>query len=157
MRLGCTRIKCSTRPRATGRPGADDRGALGLGVHVMRRPHDQHDPPFEGFRIVLVDLEGDLVLSVRDAGPQVLFGEGVLEGVEDDRLFVQLVLDRQHGGAKPAGVGQPSDPACADQQQAFGFAQALWHARPGPALRARERATAASTEARRAVRHGSTP
>ena len=33
-----------------------------------------------GFRIVLVDLEGDLVLSVRDTGP-VLFGEGVGEGV----------------------------------------------------------------------------
>jgi hypothetical protein len=44
-------------------------------------PDDQHDPPFKGFRIVLVDLEGDLVLSVRDTGPQVLFGEGVGEGV----------------------------------------------------------------------------
>jgi hypothetical protein len=37
----------------------------------------------------MVDLEGDLVLSIRDTGPQVLFGEGVLEGV-DDRLSCSL-------------------------------------------------------------------
>jgi hypothetical protein len=52
---------------------------------MMRRPHDQHNPSVEGFRIVLVDLEGDLVLSVRDTGPQVLVGEGVLDGAENDR------------------------------------------------------------------------
>ena len=92
---------------------------------MMRRPHDQHNPSVEGFRIVLVDLEGDLVLSVRDPGPQILFGEGVLEGAENDRPFVQLVQHRQHGGAKPAAVGQTSEPPCADQLQAFAFIQPL--------------------------------
>jgi hypothetical protein len=77
-------LRCGLGPRVG--PGADDRGALGLGVHVMRRPHDQHDPSFEGFQIELVDLEGDLVLSVRDTGPQVLFGEGVLAPVPVTRI-----------------------------------------------------------------------
>jgi hypothetical protein len=41
-------------------------------------------------------------------------------------LSADLIMpDRQHGGTKPAGAGQPSEPPCADQQQAFGFAQAL--------------------------------
>jgi hypothetical protein len=46
--------------------------ALGFGVQMMGRPHDQHDPSFERFRIDVVDLEGDLILSVRDTSPQVL-------------------------------------------------------------------------------------
>src|SRR5215469_3012510 len=50
-------------------PGADDRRALGLGVHVMRRPHDHHGPPLEPFRVDPVDLEGAPVLGVRDTGP----------------------------------------------------------------------------------------
>ena len=96
-----------------------------------------------------MDLEGDLVLSVRDTGPQVLFGEvsARVWKTTDDRLSCSLYRTGNTVGPKPADVGQPSDPPCADQQQAFGFAQALQHARPGPALRARERATAASTEA----------
>jgi hypothetical protein len=45
-----------------------------------------------GFRIVLVDLEGDLVLSVRDTGPQVLFGEvsARVWKTTDDRLSCSL-------------------------------------------------------------------
>jgi hypothetical protein len=57
------------RPRLG--PGADDRRALGLAVYMMRRPHDQHDPSLDQFKIELVDLEGDLVLGVGDTGCQV--------------------------------------------------------------------------------------
>src|SRR5215469_18635720 len=132
-------------------PGADDRRALGLGVHVMRRPHDHHGPPLELFRVELVDLEGDPVLGVRDTGPQVLIGERALEGVEDDRPFVQLVQDWQDGGANRAGIAQVPNPLCADQPQAFAFTQALYRARPGAVFRA------ARIEAHGVVRHGSTP
>jgi hypothetical protein len=83
-------------------PGADDRRALCLGVHVMRRAHDQHNPSVEGFRIVLVDLEGDLVLSVRDPGPQVLFGEGVLEGA---RMVLLHSAGRLAQGRRTTGSG----------------------------------------------------
>ena len=83
MRVGCTRIKCSDPASGHGSAPALMIGARSASVFMVRRPHDQ---PFEGFRIVLVDLEGDLRLSARDTGPQVLFGEGVGEGVENDRI-----------------------------------------------------------------------
>ena len=105
------------------------------------------------FPIILVDLEGDLALSVRDTGPQVLLGEDGLEGVEDYRPFVQLVQDRLHSGAKAAGAGQTPEPPPADQLQALVLIQALQHARLAPP----SGRCAASAEAPSVIRHGSAP
>jgi hypothetical protein len=125
MRVGCTRIKCSDP--ASGH-GLDDRARSASVSTWCADPTTNTTHPSRS-RIVLVDLEGDLVLSVRDTGPQVLFGEGVGEDVEDDRrpTSCSLYTTGNTVGPKPADVGQPCDPPCADQQQAFGFVQA-----PGP-------------------------
>src|SRR5262245_64993245 len=52
-------------------PGIDERRALGLVIQMMRRSPRQHDPPLACLRIDLVDLHGDLVVGVRNAGAQV--------------------------------------------------------------------------------------
>jgi hypothetical protein len=43
---------------------------------------------------------------------------------------VQLAQDRQHSGAKPAGIGQTPKPPAADQLQALAFIHALQHRGP---------------------------
>src|SRR5215467_5984945 len=48
------------------------RGPFGLGVHVVRGAMDQDAPAFARHLVDVVDLECDLVLRVRDPGPQVL-------------------------------------------------------------------------------------
>jgi hypothetical protein len=136
MRVGCTRIKCSDPASGHGSaPGADDRGALGLGVHMVRRPHDQHDPPFEGFRIVLSTSKATwysaFAIPVRSSSVKVS------ARVCGRRPTFRAACTGPATRWGQTGRCRPAAPPWADQQQAFGLAQALQHARPGPALRAR--------------------
>ena len=66
----------------TVRPGHDAGrhrlGSLGLGVQVMGGALHQHAPAFARLLVEVVDLEGDPVLGVLDASPQVLIGRAVL-------------------------------------------------------------------------------
>ena len=66
------RMKCSRFPSGQGRHAGQLRvGTLGLRVQVMGRALDQHAPAFARHLIELVDLEGDAVLGMGDARPQV--------------------------------------------------------------------------------------
>ena len=112
---------------------------------MMRRAPRPARPTLRGFSASYRwTSEGDLVLSVHDAGPQVLSVK-VSWRVWKRPAFVQLAQDRQHSGAKPAGIGQTPKPPAADQLQALAFIQALQH--PRPVLRMVRRATAARTRA----------
>jgi hypothetical protein len=71
---------------------------------------DLYEPSRAPFRIVLIGLGRDPVLSVRDPGARVLFGESVLQGMECGRSFVQLVPYRRRSGAKPAGAARQTLP-----------------------------------------------
>jgi hypothetical protein len=53
---------------------AGDRGTLGLGIHVVRRAPDDHNPSLARPGIGLVDLYRDVIVGVRDASTQVLLG-----------------------------------------------------------------------------------
>ena len=64
---------------------------------------------------------------------------------------MQLAQDRQHSGAKSAGIDRTPKPPAADQLQALAFIQALQH--PRPALRMVRRATVARTMVGGVVRH----
>ena len=103
---------------------------------------DQHGPSLMRLEIKPVDLEGDVVVGVRDTGSEVLIGIGVLGGAENDRTFVQLVLNWQRHGPVPAAVDQSPEPLGAEQPKAFILVQALHHPPPGASGWAGRRGTA---------------
>ena len=86
-----------------------DRCTLGLGVYVMSRTPDEYHPSLACVGIGLVDLQGDLVLGMRDTSAQVLFGEEDLVSAENDRSFMDLVLGRQRHRPIPAVVEPPGE------------------------------------------------
>src|SRR5215469_557257 len=99
----------SARPRRDprfrhGRP-------FGIRGHVVRGAVDEDAPAVPGLRVDLVDLEGDLILSVLDPGAQVLARWAILRGAEHDRPVVQLVVDRKHGQPETPGEDEPPDTA----------------------------------------------
>src|SRR5260370_3758637 len=100
-------------------PGVYNRSALSLGVHMMRRASDQHSPSHARRQIDPVDLHGDVVFGVRDTSTEVLVGEGVLGGAENDRTLVHLVLNRQRRGPIPAGINQSPGPPGAGRPPAL--------------------------------------
>src|SRR6266496_550279 len=100
-------------------PGVYDRRALSLGVHMMRRASDQHSPSHARRQIDLVDLHGDVVFGMRDTSTEVLVGEGVLGGAENDRTFVHLVLNRQRRRPIPAVIDEAPEPLDAEQPKTF--------------------------------------
>jgi hypothetical protein len=70
---------------------------------------------------------------------EILFGEGVLVGSENDRTVVHLVLDRQRCGPVPAVLDQAPDSSGAEQSKAFSLVEALRHPPPGAPGRAGRR------------------
>src|ERR1700758_4880499 len=95
-------------------PGLDARAADRIQLisrNVMGWPLNEHAPAPPCGRVDLIDLERDLVVGVRDPGPQVLIQRAVLRSAEHDRTAAQFVVHRQHGRPEPADVGDPADPA----------------------------------------------
>ena len=86
-----------------------DRCAFGFGVHVVRGTLDENAPSFSCGTVDIVDLEGHLVLGALDTGAEILVGRAVLHGAEHDASLVQLVVDRNHRQAEPAGVWEPAE------------------------------------------------
>src|SRR5262245_56771751 len=86
---------------AASRPCLDARskrvGLLLLGVDVMRWALNQHAPAFPRLEIELGNLEGDAVLGVGDASPEVFVDGAVVNRPEQDLAIVDLVVDGQHG------------------------------------------------------------
>ena len=93
----------------------------------MGRALDQHAPAFSRRMVEVVDLEGDPVLGMRDAGPQVLIRGAVLGGPEQDRAVIQLVVDREARSGRTGRRTPAADTARGDEPQALGLIQFLEH------------------------------
>ena len=91
----------------------------------MQGALDQDAPAFPGRHAEVIDLEGDPVLGVGDPGAEVLVRGAVLDRAKHDGSLVQLVVDREHRRAEPAGIGDPADASGRDQPQALGLVQFL--------------------------------
>src|SRR5215472_2739384 len=113
------------RPRLDA--GLQNLRALGVGFHVVHGALDQDAPSLSCGEVDLVDLEGDLVLGVGDAGTEILICGAVLGGAEPDCSPVQPVVDGEHRRAVPARVRDPADAPRRDQPHAFRLVQVLQH------------------------------
>src|SRR5260221_13384839 len=76
---------------------------------------DEHEPAFLPVAADLVDLEGHLVVGTLYSGAKGLIGRAVQRGPEQDGALIQLIADREHRGAEPAGVGEPTEAARRDE------------------------------------------